>query len=144
MPDSGNGDELEVIGPEVHQGDAEKDQPHDMQPPQVTAVDPPVDPMHDHQGNAHIGRGIHEHGGQADQGVPSIGYEIGQQAHDHSIVIDLADDRVIAQIVAVGSKHAPSIGAAPTAQYVSATLHLGHPSMLTRPGTIQHDLFLRT
>ena len=128
LPDSGNGDELEVIGPEVDEGDAEKNQPHDMQPPQVATIDPPVDPIHDHQGNAHIGRGIHEHGSQGDQGIPSIGDQIGQQAHDHSIVIDLADDCVIAQIVAVGSKHAPRIGAAPTAQDVPATFHLGQPS----------------
>jgi nitrogen-specific signal transduction histidine kinase len=48
LPNSSNGDELEVIGPEVHQGDAEEDEPHDMQPPQVPTVDAPVDPMHDH------------------------------------------------------------------------------------------------
>ena len=76
LSDSSNGDKLEVIGPEVDEGDTEKNQPHHMQPPQLATVDPPVDPIHDHQGNPHISCGIHQHGYHGDQSVPSIGNQI--------------------------------------------------------------------
>jgi hypothetical protein len=40
--------------------------------------------------------------------------------------------------------HTPGIGAAPAAQHVTAALHLARSSRLSRRGSIQHDLFLRT
>ena len=63
LPDSGDGDELEIIGAEVQQGDAEEGEAYDVQAPHLATVDPPVHRKHDHQGNADICHRVHEHSG---------------------------------------------------------------------------------
>src|SRR5215813_647230 len=118
---SSNGNRLQVIGPEVHQGDGEEDQAYNVQAPPYTAVNPPVDPQHNHQREAYVCRRIHEHSDEAEQGVLFVWPDIGEQASDHSIVIDFAYDDLIAQLIRrPGRIHTPGIGPAPATQDITA------------------------
>src|SRR5262245_51838541 len=121
LPHSGNGDRLQVISSEMHQGDGEEDQAYNVQTPSYTAVDPPVDPKHNHQREAHLCCRIHEHSDQAEERVLFVWSDIGEQASDHTIVIDLAHDDLIAQLICCFRRiYTPGIGPAPATQDIAA------------------------
>src|SRR5712691_3770511 len=141
----GHRDGLHVIGPEVQQGDTEEGEADNVQVPHDATVDPPVNPQHDHQGEAHVCRRVHEHRDQAHQGVFFVQHNIGEQALDYSIVIDLAHDRFIAQLVRGRSIHAPGVRPAPAAQHVTTTAaHLLHSSVIPYHRSLLYLLFLGT
>src|SRR5206468_11291436 len=101
--------------------DSKEYKTYNVQAPCYAAVDPPVDPKHNHQREAHVCRRIHEHSDQAEQGVLFVWSDISEQASDHSIVIDLAHDELIAQLIRRSRRiHTPGTGPAPATQDITA------------------------
>src|SRR5262249_28468903 len=146
LPHSGNSDRLQVIGPEVYQGNAEEDEANNVQAPRDTAVDPPVDPQHNHQQKTHVCRRIHEHSDQAEQRILFVWPDIGEQASDHAIVIDLAHDDLIAQLTCCFRRiYTPGIGPAPATQDIAAATtpsHLLRSSVVSYHRDFLYALFL--
>ena len=117
LPHPRNEDELQIVGAEMHQGNAQEHQPHQMQPLQIALVHRPVDADHHQQRHADIAQGVEQHRAQGQQRVALVGQDVGHQAQHHPVVIHLADNLVVGEVVHIGGAHSGHIQAAHPAQH---------------------------
>ena len=121
LPDPGHKDELEIVGPEVDQGNAQESQAHQMQARHIPGIDALIDAQHNQQGDAGVGNGIDEDRQQAFDHIRLERPHIGNEAQHDPVVIDRAQFVLVAEVVEVDGADAAGLQAAHSAHHAAET-----------------------